>query len=383
MKTIETLLYYPTVAVPREWAKTALFNGYSVGSITPRDWYSSQRDEFIFNPSFNEMWPQGASNYYLSRNEVEELSSNDLFKKFDPTGRNQDYNGFEDEFLGIIESEGFKELLNQKKEFSNIPAEERHKQSWIHRDKISMNIIEYLVKKKLALKTPKKDRGMDYYIVDNTISDLYMSLLSQNIADNNSYPNTPGILPSSEKIDHWKNLSNPSYSINKQACINVLINGGALSPVPGTPIESIISFRDDHRRECFKYQRKLFKIVKDVSQKHTWDAIPAVMQDEVREILVDLDALEQDLDQLKIQCRRNAVFLSVAPIASLGASIMEGLGTGSFPTWELIDRMVDGLSAIIAPYISYRRDRIQRLDDSPSTYLYLANTQGIGNISLN
>ncbi len=383
MKTIETLLYYPTVAVPSEWAKAALFNGYSVGSISPRDWYSSQRDEFILDPSFNERWPQGNSNYYLSRNEIEELSSNRLFKKFDPNERHQYSKGFEDEFLGIVESEGFKELLNQNKKFSDIPVEEHHKQSWIHRDKISMNIIEYLVEKKLALKTPKRDSGMDYYIVDNTTSDLYISLLSQNIADNNTDPKNPGILPSSEKMDHWKNLSNPGYSIKKQACINVIINGGVLSPVPGTPIESIIKFRDEYKHECFKYQRKLFKTVKEIAQMPEWDAIPALMLDEVREVLVDLSDLERDLDQLKIRCIHNTVFFSVVPIASLGTSIMETLGNRSIPPWELIGKAVDSLSVIIAQYLSYRRDRIQKLDGSPLTYLYLANAQGIGNISLN
>ena len=382
MRNIETLLYYPTVAVPSEWAKTALFNGYSIGSITPQNWYNSQLNEPILDPSFNTRWPQGASNYYLSRNEINELSSNCLFEKFDPNERDQYSNSFEENFIRIIESNGFKDLLNQSPKFSDIPIEEHHKQSWIHEDKISMNIIEYLVEKKLARKTPKIDRGMSYYIVDNTISDLYISLLAQNIADSYSDLSNPGILPSSEKIDHWRSLSNPNYSIKKQMCINIIVNGGALSPVPSTPIASIIDFRDEHKHECVKYQRKLFKTVKDISQACAWEDIPEVMQDTVREIQMDLSDLERNLEQLKIQCIRNVVFISIVPITSLGVSIMDALGTGRFSACEFGKKMIEIFGATITPYLCYRRDCTHKLGNSPLTYLYLANTRGISDISL-
>lgn len=377
MTPIDTLLYYPTVAVPKEWAKTALFNGYSIGSITPRNWYESYLIKSGLDPSMNEVRAQGTPDYYLNITEIEEVSNSQLFKKIDPSNTIYINRKLNNDFFSTIQSEAFLELLKSTKvPFSDIPEEEIHHQSWIHEDKISIEIIDFLRKNGWAAKDMKKDGGLDFYIVDNNVAAIYISLLSQNIADKNSY-----MIPSSESINIWRNISNPDYLSKKEACINILLNNCILSPAPDTSIESILNFRDEHKVECQKYQEKLFEMIKGVSKNSDSMEVKKIMEDEIKVIQYDLVDLERNLEDLKIRCNRNTVFLSIPVLVGMALGTFEAVRTGNISNTYPFELAGDGLLGTISGYFNYGEKCRQKRSDSPATYLFLAKSEGISKMA--
>lgn len=371
MRTNGTLLYYPTVSVPSEWAKTALFNGYSIGSVTPKHWHEIPIGEQRFDPSQNGYCAHDTPELYLKPPEIEILSDNKLFKKIDPANNIYINRTFKKDFYNIIESNAFNDESKNFHKISDIPREMIHKQSWIHKDKISQEIVDYLVRKDLADPKVKKEGGMEYYIVQDNVANLYISLLSQDIASK-----IPKTIPSSDSIKHWNNLSNPDYSPNKERCIDIAINNSILSPVPGTPIEKIIEFRDEYRYECDKYQKKLNDTIQIIACTSDIDEIPEIMEEQLNDIQAELKDLKENT---KFKCNLQTLRAPIILLADMGEIACDLLISKTINP-EIITSTIPCVLASIDMYQNWIKRPKEILINSPYTYLYLAKKEGLSNI---
>lgn len=323
----------------------------------------------------NEIYPEGNPKYFLTPDEIDEIHSHNLFEKIDPALKVHFYKKMEIDFRNILESKAFEKILYEQSnpKFSDLSDNQINHQSWIHEDKISTGIIGYLSKKELAKPDLKKDRGLNYYIVDNSVAHLYISLLAQNIAKSKQ-----NMIPASEQLYHWENVSNPNYLSRKEACINLILNEGILSPTPETSIESIIKFRDDNYSQCQKYQNNLFKIVKNASKNYDDENFSEIMKDEIKEIKIELNDLKENIKDLEINCNYNTAYISIPLIGKMFAGTIEAIATGSSQNLNLYD-IVEGFSLIFAGYCYFRKQHHQITSGSPLTYLYLAEKRGIYN----
>lgn len=342
-----SLIYYPTVSIPKEWGKTALINGYSIGSVFPENWvewsYSNELD-----PSMNELRVEKTPEKYFSKDEIKLLDNNKLFKPFTSDERYYLSEKINEEFKKIITSEEFN-IEEKAKDFTS-DVDGRIHRSWISKGKIKSSLIDELVE--LGVADPKEytHKNQTYFIADNSVAALYISLLTDVIAYSN-----PNSISASDQLNNWQNAVNPWYSNKKQLCINLFLDNCIISPKSDTPIETIINFLDNHKDLARQYNEGIIKLSYDIALDANESDISDIIRDKVDIIQNELRVFEESLTDLRIKYEHKMAILVFPLMASLLTQNIFNLGIG--------------VSCALKYYNNYLSE-LKEIRKKPWTYIY-------------
>lgn len=366
------LLYYPTISIPKNWAKTSLFYFDKISAIVPEGW---DYDQFRLDPSNNAIFPAGNPDPYLDANEIEFLSSNNLYEKTNPrilwdTSRNK-VTDFQKDFYQIFGSTSFqKDIKSAVKHFNNLSNDKIIHQSWIHDKKMDDEILKFLIKKKLAKPSMRNQSGFDYYIIENQTAAIYISLLAKHLS------NVQGdSIISTDTIKNWQNISEPIGSYRKALCINVLLDDCLPSPDPNVSFEDIVNFKDHHKKDTMKIQHSISSFYQTISKEEDIDVVKDKAQDFSDSIRIDLEDLKESLDDISLQFKMKSLVSSI----SISAGLLSLLSAIPNPSQLTVPISLFGgaILSLASGYIDKSIAIRSRLRGSPNTLIYLAEREGI------
>jgi len=223
-----SLLYYPTIRIPSgPWLKQAVLYWDEVGSIVP----------------------QGYDGKWLieSSPDLEYLRGEDLFLAFSPRRLEGHPLAHElaEEFTSIIESPQFLRLLPS--------PESRLLDSQIHEDKLSHEILKYLLDHDLAsYKAPTGESDFTWLYFERTTALLFMSLLAKYLArsDERNVLTVPGT-----DRPEYQHLSFAQKQVGgNEVGIEVTINNWLPIPEPHVPIQDIVVYKRKRQDELLPLQ---------------------------------------------------------------------------------------------------------------------------------
>jgi hypothetical protein len=285
-----TILYYPTIDIPNtDWLRKVLLYWDEIGSIVPRNYQNE--NSITFSP------------------EVSFLMSEGVFRPFDPLrliGNLQLLQEFEQEFLGVIESEPFQRLITNKK----LKLASR-----IHMHKIVDLILEKLEERELA----KRSQSSPWIKFEFNTAQAYMSLLAKYLSRIDSQATIPG---TSKGGDIFQDLIYRSPEQSGTAGISASLLRILPMPRQDVTFEDILDFKRRRNIELMRFRLKIHEFQKELQSAENHEHIIQIVQKRQHEIQLGLE----DLMPRFIEDKLRVVFGSLQSILQLPIPTLLGAG---------------------------------------------------------
>jgi murein tripeptide amidase MpaA len=349
-----TILYYPTIDIPRNsWLRHALLYWDEVSSIVPKSW----DDELLIKLSPD-------IHYLIDENQFRPIKPEDLF-----SNNWEVLQEFQNEFIEVINSHAFSNLLQRNKKEANT--------SKIHMNKTSHTIYHYLEERGLA----SQSHNHEWINLEENTALLYMSLLAKYLADIDSEHTTIGTDYSSyERFNFKRAGKEKGFPV-----LNFNINNILPTPKDNVSFEEIIKFkrkRIDNLRHFKKtlsdFQSKISNCQSNTEIKENTINFKETLSNGVD----DLYAVLKD-EKIAYGLKSMRSFMSLkspTTAATIGSALNLENNWVDIPFSANIAILVaSGVIEVSTNIIDARNRERARIRENPFSYIYYANRWGIIN----
>lgn len=359
-----TLLYYPTIDIPnRNWLRHALLYWDEVSSIVPKSW----DDRILVNLSPD-------IRYLLNEGQFRPIKPEDLISKGENWAAFQE---FQQEFIEIVSSPGFKRLLHRGNQNSvfRIHANKVENNTPIHSNKTSDSLFYFLEEQGLATRGDN-DEWINF---ERNTALLYMSLLAKYLADIDSQYTTVGTDNTSYERFNFQRVS------EKKGFPVVSFNLNRVLPTPkeNVPFEKIVDFkrkREDNLRHFKQILSDFQARIASSSSKGEVKEHTINFQETLINGVGDLDKVLKDaaIDHSLKSFRSLINLKSPTTLAALGSLVNNRIDLFDLPlNLNAIGLAAMGAIELTANYIDVKNKQRAKLRESPFSYVYSAYRHGI------
>src|SRR5574343_305298 len=370
-----TILYYPTIDIPRgNWLRHSLLYWDEVSSIVPKSWNGNQLIEL--SPEIE---------YLMDEGQFRPIKPEDLITKSDNW---ENFENFQQEFREIVSSVQFRSFINRRqsngqyKIHSNkiennyrIHSNKVEGNYRVHSNKTSDSIYNFLRELNLA----SRDGENEWINFEQNTALLYMSLLAKYLADIDSNQTTIGTdYYTYEKFNFKRVSENEGFPV-----ISFNLNNVLPTPKSNVSFEQIIQFkkkRSDNlnhfKKTITEYQRKMAECKK---------------QDDIKENAINFEeTLLNGVNDLAAVLRDQRIDFGVKTLKSMinlkSPTIITAIGTAVVSKTNLVEIPLNmgiigiasmGALELTASFIDNRNKKMAKLRESPFSYIYYANKYGI------
>jgi len=344
---LNTILYYPTIAVPSGvWLKQALLYWDEIASIVPTDWEGVP--VINYTPDVQILFDQGIFKPIRPEYLIQES-----FRKLKE---------FEQELMDLIETPEFLELLP--------PLDQREFRSKIHKNKVSKSIFNFLLERGVVAQKLVEGR---WYQFDRITANAYMAMLAQHLADLEYSHTLPGTdFGLYQDLIYRTQLPNQGIAGLSTRLHHVL-------PIPreDVSIQSVLDFRQKRRQELRNFQQ----IIDDYQHE-----LSGVTSQQEAEYVV-----RKYQRSIKREVKNLQVLFKDSKLANALGTVETVIKTGSLPAAAALEidmpaeitiptMGVVGLISVGKYGIDRRNARRAALRESAFSYLYYADKEKIINI---
>lgn len=347
----QTLLYYPTFAIPSEqWLKDAILYWDKVGSIVPERFQKELVEE---SPV------------------IRDLLQSELYRFFDPRQASENVvmgTPFIADMTSRLDSDQFCFEMEKQdsNEYMNIAIEKMNYDCW-----------KLLLKR--GLTQTEKYNKTGWIPVKKPAAIIYMGLLAQYIADNDyNY-----VRASTDRAEYENAIYRGNASDGVMG-LHIALKGLIPRVAEDTPLNRVIHFRNDHYSDLLRFRMALDKIqmeLKNCSDNiNLCKQIVAYYQDDIE---LGLAQIKRSMDEYKIRSAlgtMRALFNLKTP-AVIGAAIGVGaMSNGSSLSDALVPSVLlfaAGACVELAQCLIDIEDKKRLANEQPYSYLYYAQTESI------
>lgn len=332
-----TLLYYPTIELPREeWLRQALLYTEKVSSILP----FKDHDHFPETVSYLNGKEQYTPVY------IEDIIQKNAYK----------YKLFENDFLSQIED---KRIIHASSE-----PRRRNNFNGIFREKMTAHLIFMLEKKGLI-----SNQTQEQIFLDENIAIYYMAGLARFASTSLS---DQFIIPSTD-YKRFSNLSFDSFAKTEKAYSLIFDN---CLPVPDSNVEisKIIDFKKSHSDELKKFRQFMKDLIKEINSANDDYELKEYIKSAKEKIELEVNALSSALQKNRIKTIFNSLNTLLGVENPKTFDILFNIGLVSTPINPKIGLGIAGVG-IVGKYINnkfFSDSEIKEFD-----YLFQAKKLGI------
>ena len=348
------VLYYPTISLPNgSWLRQALFYWNGLSSIVPETWDWSQEERDFMNS-------------FLSKDEIDFLKSEKQYKELHPDNFVQEetklFQSFKKELLESVESPNFQRFLRPTDEFTY--------ESKLHADKINPNkkhqeIIDFFRERKYIQDLKSDKTGFPYYPMEETVSNLYMSVLAKYLAIDSRQMFTP----STDAQIYFLLNYEPSGKGGIFPCTNILFNNILPVPLNEVPLNVIIDFKKTNRSLLERLHGSFVTFETEIAMSDNWGKNHAIAKRFRGQLDQQIKELEIEMGNSRMQFIRSSLFSLIKTAAEVGFTLASppiSLGFGVIGSLDLVNH-----------YYNARYERLAILKNSTVGYLYMAKRDEI------
>lgn len=397
MPVNRTVLYYPTVRLPRgSWLNQAILYWDQIGTIVPKKWddqyiawKSSENIQSEFTDSTANVYVDGK--YYRDRDldaryldlaDTKELEDRGIVRTIRPElliyGENTRLEEFENEFL--------KTIFYNEKNLQKLGKERRWQdETWVLEDKVTDTIITKLQKKKLVHPKLEIDHELSNYIFESETADIYFTILARYLADIDS----KFTVPMTDVGKYW-NINYKSRNLRDRfLCAKIIFH----LPVPRNDVslDTVLNFKETHKNDLIKLHRKISLLETTVGKEENYSEIDGKCAEIAEDTMLQIHDISDQFHEEQI----STIFHSVQSVINK-KSIQEGTIIGSTignpvslaltgnPNNPLIigGAAIAGILAksgikIWNDWIAMKNRQSAIIRDSGFSYLYKANSEKV------
>ncbi|PKO16848.1 MAG: hypothetical protein CVU39_06425 [Chloroflexi bacterium HGW-Chloroflexi-10] len=376
-----TILYYPYIAIPSNWLKKSLLYWDEIGSIIPRN-----VGESAITPDMK----------YLIQLKI--------LRPFDPTDiycrSTSAIDGLKDEFEGIVNSEKFKNFIYgnrlSKRYIRNIrtpqtnlsfsPQHFRINTTPIHRDKISMGLIEFLERQGLVISNPDKDYlskhvedPNSWLLMEKKTAGLYMSLLAKYLADIDINATVSG----TNKTEFHGLSYDPYDEFGAFSCYTTTLHD--ILPVPSDYVsfDEIIEFKDHRIDELTKFRLEIQKFQTDLTRAENPTQIKEIVVSFSEKIKREVNIINKTMREANIDSQMGTLqtFVKMGVptlLTGMVGPILSNMGIVQVPVEiSIATAATVGLINVSTYVVGRKNQRQAYLRDNPFSYLYHGVSEGL------
>jgi hypothetical protein len=398
MPVNRTILYYPTVRLPRgSWLNQAILYWDQIGTIVPQRWddqyrsrqSSSERIPLEFTDPTANVYVDG--NYvrdrdldkrYLSLEESKDLEDQGIVRTIRPElliqGESSRLHDFEKEFLRTIFYRG--------KKLPKIGKMRRWRdETWILEDKVSDTVVKKLQEKHLVHPDIEIDQGLPNYIFESETADIYFTLLARYLADIDS----KFTVPMTDVSKYWNLNYQPRNQQDRFLCARILFH----LPVPrhDVPLNTILNFKEDNKTDLIKLHCTISSLEVTVGKEDNYSEIDGKCAEIAENIMLQIHDIDDQFKAERIGTFTDSLYSvinksTVQEGAIIGATIgspvslaltgnsQNPLIIGSFTAGGIAAKM--GIK-IWNDLIAMKSRQSAIIRDSGFSYLFKANSERI------
>lgn len=366
MTATRTALYYPNIAITNKgWLRQTLLFWDEIGSIVPKEVWED-------HPYFE-----------IEDEEINQLYSEGIYRPFFPDdlrmkGGHHLQEKFNSEFFTRLNY--YDKKLDLSKRGSYVPvykSKEMH-MNIFHKLERRNLATEKLAMKKIGASVSIYERNNPVIFIEKNAADLYMSLLAEYLANNDSKITIP-------LTDQGTCLDATFEAIdecNQQTCAKIMFKNILPVPKSDVSVHEIIRFKKEHEGDLIEFRQYMDGLGVEAISCRTASEIRDFSIRKSEEIKKEVTTLKKSLKEFDI----DTVFGSLHTIVdvkrpdwwqALVSSGIVSAGTEAFPL-TVIGGLAVNAAINVGRYISKRNiERNDMLRDSPYTYLYQMKRRGI------
>lgn len=338
-----TLLYYPTIDIPRmDWLYSGLLYSDKVSSIVP------------FQEIGDKRFPETLK-YLADENQYKPIFIQELLSNY-----NDDFLEFEEHFISTTKSDAFCKLNEKKRKISGPYFGE------LYHQKLTGNILTYLKARGLI------KRNTDGSIVtDELVALFYMGILAQYVA---KVDRDDLIIPSTDD----KRYEEIAFGIseNKVSAFSLILEKCLPVPDATTSLKKVVAFKRKRRAELIEFRKFLSRVQERIRNSSS--------SDELKEIQIETkEAIEKGVSDLQKLCKDGRIKTFFSTFESLLRLENPGLfqsllAIGAITTpINPIAGVVTGLIGISGGLASSYLSNRKEVDNSEFSYLFKAKQDGL------
>lgn len=342
-----TLLYYPTFQIPSEqWLKDGLLYWDEVGSIVPKRF-----KQVIDTP------------------DLRYLSDEGIYRRFDPKLLLQDYRmseNFAKEFRQRLDSPEFAEEMAKPSSgrYWNIALEKMNHDSW-----------QDLVNRDLTSDQFSMD---DWIRVKKPAATIYMGLLAHYLASKDPQY----VQPSTDHVEY-------EDIIYRCGSHSEPFHGMALSfknllprVSPDTELREVVEFRNQRREELLHFRNFVDEVQTKLSKCENKEEAKLVITQFQEQLELGASAIQRVMEERGIRSvvgTLRTIFTAKSPtwLALLGGGAGAVTGDPIITVVSSTAGYVAGATIELAHYVLDTRAKNREQKESPFSYLYCAEQEGI------
>jgi hypothetical protein len=315
MSINRTILYYPTIRLPRgSWLNQAILYWDQIGSIVPQRWNDQYRARQSPNEQIRVEYTGATTNFfingeyvrdrdfnkqYLSLEESKDLEDRGIIRTIRPEmliqGNQSKLREFENDFLRTI----FYRQRNLHKIGDTKPW---YDETWLLEDKVSHAIIEKLKKAHLVHSQIEKDHDLASYVFESETADIYMTLLARYLADIDS----KFTVPITDISKYWDLNYKTRNRKDRFLCAKILFH----LPVPQAdiPLEKILNFREANKVDLKKLHLTLSKLELNVGRSDDYSEIDGKCAETAEEIMIQIHDINERFREERISTIPQSIY---------------------------------------------------------------------------
>lgn len=347
-----SILYYPTITIPPgSWLRQALLYWDDVASIVPRRW--DEKELIPYSPEIEYLIDQGEFRPIRPANLIQSRFENvmDLW----------------DEFKSLFNSESFQKLLP--------PKGKRVCNSRVHEDKISHNLVHFLIEEQAA----ENDYSSEWILFEENTALLYMSLLAKYLAAVDGNYTISG----TDRIEYESLIFKPDQSDLSIPCVNARFMEMLPIPENNIPFSDIISFKRKRKDELLKFRIEVREFQNEISEVVEQNELNEVLIKYKERIEIELKSLTRVLSDAKIETFAGT-FKTLVNLKSPALWATIGVASGHLDKisevpieWAISGAGLLGAIEIGSYLVNRRSLKHSSIHDSSFSYLYHAQKEGL------
>ncbi|MEK6408334.1 MAG: DUF6236 family protein [Acidobacteriota bacterium] len=347
-----TILYYPDIHVPTSgpWIRSALLYWDKLAAIVPR--------------SYDDMQDEKAMQRYSD--EIQSLYSDGIFRPINP-----------DVLMGNApERERFEaEVVSQLPKLSKRRSTKKTELSTpVFKQKLSQHLFENLKLAGVAEERKKTRQDSYCYYFDATAAEIYMALLADYLARNDSEVT----IPATDQNRAFDLTFKQSSGTVKDLTVAAKLFDILPCPTEDVSLGKILKFRKKYRSELLAFRAAMSGFEKgliDAPDQRAMKAFVIQSKEQIEGTCLDLESALKGSGVTTFLGAIQAFLKAPSVYLVSGATVLLGQATEitKVPVrYGVASAVVTGLVEVSVQHLTQRRERKGKLRNEPFAYLFLA-----------
>ncbi|MBU9728159.1 DUF6236 family protein [Diplocloster modestus] len=241
----------------------------------------------------------------------------------------------------------------------------------LHQEKTNGKLYDFMCEHKLL----HWDGNGNWYVLDERIARLYMSLLAKYLAKAEGGRTGQFIAVGTDRPVNlsyaYENVCSPLT--NGSWCIDCVMQNVLPTPRKGVPLKKILSFRRRYRDELLQFRHELDSFEKSLKTCGDAQEIQKSSESFREKMELETGKLIRIMHQSGVEAALTTVKSLIELDSSSVPALLSALAIGSHS--RVLSAASYGMIKITASRLNLRKQRKEILSDSGFAYLYHANTK--------